>query len=649
MLMQGSSDCNVRNNGFDRCKVKILDSENSVLYWNGFYNGSGIVVERSSAISVFRNEIIASSDNGIVVEMSSTISVFNNEIIASSDNGILVRHSNQISISKNTISASVIAGIATSDSQSCNYTANNISHCRNGIQIMNGSSSLLTHNYIYNQTDYGIRIDSGSDNWIYANLLASEGVGFFLDDGNFNHWDDGVFLGNFMVGITEGVFEIDGSAGNADYFARPIDPVPVREPIICSNPIIFKINENEGTLAWVVWLRGDTGEYRYGIETYSVGDLEEEWTGPCTISINISNLTLGYHEYSLDLWIGYVDYTAGEIHLSNVSFYYPGYYSSLDEDADGMPNVWEIDNGLNPLIDDSTFDPDSDDLTNIGEFLAGTDPHNPDSDSDLIVDGWEVTFGLNPLFDDADEDLDSDGLTNLQEFQIGTYPNDRDSDNDLMDDLFEVTYELTPLEDDHDGDLDNDGLTNLQEFQIGTAPNNGDSDRDLMPDGWEVLYSLNPLFDDSTQDFDLDDLDNLNEYLQGTNPIEEDTDDDSITDGWEVMYGFNPMDASDALLDLDSDTLTNLQEFELGTDPTNPDSDSDSFPDVWEVRNGFDPTNPSVSLLHYIVLHMPLISISSMVVIFLMGVLYFRHKQELIQLAQKEDEDEQMLLEELLD
>jgi hypothetical protein len=32
-----------------------------------------------------------------------------------------------------------------------------------------------------------------------------------------------------------------------------------------------------------------------------------------------------------------------------------------------------------------------------------------------------------------------------------------------------------------------------------------------------------------------------------------------------------------------------------------------------------------------------------------MGALYFRHKQELIQLAEKEDEDEQTSLEELID
>ena len=50
-----------------------------------------------------------------------------------------------------------------------------------------------------------------------------------------------------------------------------------------------------------------------------------------------------------------------------------------DDDNDGMPDAWEIANGLNPLIKDSAFDADSDGATNLEEYLAGTDPQDPDS------------------------------------------------------------------------------------------------------------------------------------------------------------------------------------------------------------------------------------------------------------------------------
>ena len=43
-----------------------------------------------------------------------------------------------------------------------------------------------------------------------------------------------------------------------------------------------------------------------------------------------------------------------------------------------------------------------------------------DSDDDGMPDGWEDTYNLNPLVDDASGDSDSDGLSNLGEYQAGT-------------------------------------------------------------------------------------------------------------------------------------------------------------------------------------------------------------------------------------
>ena len=49
----------------------------------------------------------------------------------------------------------------------------------------------------------------------------------------------------------------------------------------------------------------------------------------------------------------------------------------------------------------------------------------PDSDNDGMPDVFETANGLDPLDPaDASEDLDGDGFTNLQEFKAGTDPND---------------------------------------------------------------------------------------------------------------------------------------------------------------------------------------------------------------------------------
>ena len=51
----------------------------------------------------------------------------------------------------------------------------------------------------------------------------------------------------------------------------------------------------------------------------------------------------------------------------------------LDNDGDGMPDVWEEAVGLSPFIDDADADADGDGLSNLQEYLAGTLPLDPSS------------------------------------------------------------------------------------------------------------------------------------------------------------------------------------------------------------------------------------------------------------------------------
>jgi hypothetical protein len=47
---------------------------------------------------------------------------------------------------------------------------------------------------------------------------------------------------------------------------------------------------------------------------------------------------------------------------------------------------------------------------------------NPDSDGDGMPNWWEAIYGLNENLNDANLDLDTDGMTNLDEFHAGTNP-----------------------------------------------------------------------------------------------------------------------------------------------------------------------------------------------------------------------------------
>ena len=71
----------------------------------------------------------------------------------------------------------------------------------------------------------------------------------------------------------------------------------------------------------------------------------------------------------------------------------------------------------------STIDADGDQLKNLDEYERGTDYLDSDSDGDGLPDGYEVSNGLNPLSSsDGGIDSDSDGLVNSNEYANRTDP-----------------------------------------------------------------------------------------------------------------------------------------------------------------------------------------------------------------------------------
>ncbi|CAN5377371.1 hypothetical protein BH23VER1_BH23VER1_13990 [soil metagenome] len=239
-----------------------------------------------------------------------------------------------------------------------------------------------------------------------------------------------------------------------------------------------------------------------------------------------------------------------------------------DSDGDGLPDVWEIAHGLDHLPpngdtgdDGASGDPDGDGLDNLGEFMRGTDPRNPDTDGD--------------------------GLNDLVETNTGVYVDENDTGTD-------------PRNSDTDGDTLLDGVeTNTGIFvdltNTGTNPHLVDSDGDGPHDDWEIFFGFDPNDpSDAGDDPDADGLDNAGEFDAGTDPLNPDTDGDGLEDGFELFVSFtNPLSR-----DTDNDGLSDLVETntgifvsldDTGTNPNERDSDFDGFPDFNEIILGSDP------------------------------------------------------------
>ena len=224
-----------------------------------------------------------------------------------------------------------------------------------------------------------------------------------------------------------------------------------------------------------------------------------------------------------------------------------------DDDGDGMPDIWENANDLDPLVDDADDDDDGDDDTNLTEYNNGTDPQvhevaqvlSATLSASQIYDNESVTFTWSSkyataCYDEPVSDGDSDaggvagtggaqspslwsiasqgGATGAATWAANgnhTFPANSFEPGDFHHEFYcsgdggdsaRVDLRLTVLE---WVDTDGDGIHNDQDL---------DDDGDGMPDTWEITHSLNPLEDDADGDPDKDGDNNLTEYGNGTDP-----------------------------------------------------------------------------------------------------------------------------------
>lgn len=82
---------------------------------------------------------------------------------------------------------------------------------------------------------------------------------------------------------------------------------------------------------------------------------------------------------------------------------------------------WSTENGS--IYRTGQFDKDGDGIDDFTEkYRFQTNVSSVDTDSDTLPDNWEVEYRLNPLVDDSLEDFDGDGFDNLEEYSRALNP-----------------------------------------------------------------------------------------------------------------------------------------------------------------------------------------------------------------------------------
>ncbi len=245
--------------------IKIEAADNCLEISNNLCNVSsdyGIYISSSTSTGIIKDNVISNQWKGIYVLQSTTFDIINNtcnyneagiyvdswstcNVLNNTCNfnellGIKIDNANPCHV-KDNICNSNSRAISFTSSPSCNIMNNTcIDNENRGINLGNTDDCLIVNNSIINTYEYGIELNTVSDNnRIYHNILVNNKIGFdsqAYDEGNKNEWyDKETKSGNYWEDLGDKcTYLIEGPAKSKDLY-------PLNSADSCSNPITVRL------------------------------------------------------------------------------------------------------------------------------------------------------------------------------------------------------------------------------------------------------------------------------------------------------------------------------------------------------------------------------------------------------------------------